>query len=192
MASDGNIPGAGDNLRDIKGDIIAKLDETAHPSLRNFFEGLRVEVVGGAATLNLIESIQKDIAGREFLKIVDNEALTRVYAERDTWEKAAGKIKSGGGGGDIAVDCDGLMLYPTPFTGDEKDTAKRKKIIYASALLEGSAAAGVFKGVQKVTTNPDNSDTWPWKTVAAFIDHLAHSFFKDLLYRKGKADDYKA
>jgi hypothetical protein len=197
--------------------------------------------------LRIIESLQKDSAGCEFLKIVDNvvatqnnrynnlneqatqaateaqttiegmratitagnaeltkykDDLTKARAERDTWEKAASNNKGNGGSAGGAVDRDGTMPHPTPFTGDEKDTAKRtsqfrtwqtrvmgrwvsrpqefnseaKKIIYASALLEGSAATGVFKGVQKVTANPDNSDTWQWETAAAFMDHLARKY----------------
>ena len=40
---------------DIKGDIVAKLDEKAFPSLKNFFEGLRTCIVGNDGTLRAIE-----------------------------------------------------------------------------------------------------------------------------------------
>ena len=43
--------------RDIKGDIVAKLDEKAFPSLKNFFEGLYTYVVGNDSTLRAIEII---------------------------------------------------------------------------------------------------------------------------------------
>ena len=105
-------------------------------------------------------------------------------------------------GGSLAADRDGSMPHPTAFTGDEKDTLKRtsqfrtwqtrimgrwvsrpqefntesKKIIYASALLESSAAAGVFTGVQKVTMSPDNSEGWPWKTATEFMNYLARKY----------------
>ena len=203
--------------RDIKGDIVAKLDEKAFPSLKNFFEGLRTCVVGNDGTLRAIEIMQEDAAGRALLKIMDDvvttqdgrynqlndrlndqasqaqvaidnmtatisngnaelnkykDTLTRVRAERDTWKEAASGTASGGGNGG-GGDRDGTMPHPTPFTGDEKDTAKRanqfrtwqtrvtgrwvsrpsefntdgKKIIYAAALLDGSATTSVFIGV---------------------------------------------
>lgn len=242
MAGDRKSPGTG--TRGIKDDIIAKLDETALPSLKNFFEGLQVEVMGSEATVDLIENMQKDADGRAFLKMIDDvvstqnsrynnlnkqaseaevtisnlraavtagntelneykEALNRTRVERDTWEKAATKIRtSGSGDNDGPNDRDGSMPHPAAFTGDEKDTAKRtsqfrtwqtrvmgrwvsrpqefntegKKIIYASALLEGSAAAGVFAGVQKVTANPSDSATWSWETATDFMDHLARKY----------------
>jgi hypothetical protein len=231
--------------RDIRADIANKLSGTAHPSLKNFFESLHVEVTGGEATLALFETLQRDATGNEFLKIIDSvvgtlnnryntlsqqgaeaqatinslqeaiktgtaeltkcgadlakhkEALTRIRAERDTWEKAAKTVKTNGDG-----DRDGSMPHPTAFTGDEKDTAKRtnqfrtwqtriegrwvsrplefntegKKIIYAAALLEGSAAAGVFAGVQKVTENPDDPTAWMWKSASDFMNHLARKY----------------
>ncbi|KAH6632197.1 hypothetical protein F5144DRAFT_85647 [Chaetomium tenue] len=246
MAGDSKSPGTG--TRGIKDDIIAKLDETALPSLKNFFEGLQVEVMGSEATVDLIENMQKDTDGRAFLKMIDDvvstqnsrynnlnnnlnkqaseaevtisnlraavtagntelnnykEALNRTRVERDTWEKAATKIRtSGSGDNDGPNDRDGSIPHPAAFTGDEKDTAKRtsqfrtwqtrvmgrwvsrpqefntegKKIIYASALLEGSAATGVFTGVQKVTANPSDSATWPWETATDFMDHLARKY----------------
>lgn len=57
MAGDDKLPGTGGGVRNVKSDIIAKLDETALPSLKNFFEGLLEEVVGGEATVGLIESM---------------------------------------------------------------------------------------------------------------------------------------
>ncbi|KAK3896426.1 hypothetical protein C8A05DRAFT_40042, partial [Staphylotrichum tortipilum] len=104
--------------------------------------------------------------------------LTRIRAERDTWEQAArGRGDDGDGS---AANRDSTMPHPTAFTGDEKDTAKRtsqfrtwqtritarwltrpkefdsedKKILYAAALLEGTAAGGVFAGIEKITSNP--------------------------------------
>ena len=46
--------------------------------------------------------------------------MTRIRAERDTWEKAAKTVKTNSDG-----DRDGSMPHPTAFTGDEKDTARR-------------------------------------------------------------------
>ena len=43
--------------RDIRADIANKLSGTAYPSLKNFFESLRVEVIGGEATLALFETL---------------------------------------------------------------------------------------------------------------------------------------
>lgn len=48
-----------------------------------------------------------------------------------------------------------------------------KKTLYAAALLEGTAAGGVFAGIEKVTSNPTDSATWPWKTANEFMTHLA-------------------
>ena len=42
--------------------------------------------------------------------------------------------------------------------------------------MEGSAVAGVFVGVRKVTENPDNSTTWMWKSVSDFMNHLARKY----------------
>jgi len=204
--------------RDIRGDIIAKLDGNEVPVLKNFFESLNVPVVNSEAAANIIDRLQADAPGQEFLKVINGvvailndryntvqanadslqKALTKAYAERDAWEKMANKPS----GGSSAADRDGSLPHPTAFTGDEKDTLKRtsqfrtwqtrimgrwvsrpqefntesKKIIYASALLEGSAAAGVFTGVQKVTTSPDNSKDWPWKTATEFMNHLARKY----------------
>lgn len=53
------------------------------------------------------------------------EVLNRVRAERDTWEKAASRIKTGGDSGDTSIDRDSSIPRPTTFTGNEKDIAKR-------------------------------------------------------------------
>jgi hypothetical protein len=81
-----------------------------------------------------------------------------------------------------ATDYDGTMPYPTPFSGDDKDSTnqiqalhtwrtriearwahrqhkcntKRAKILYVAALLEGMAADGVNADLEKITSNLEN------------------------------------
>ncbi|KAK3897148.1 hypothetical protein C8A05DRAFT_39307 [Staphylotrichum tortipilum] len=111
------------------------------------------------------------------------EALTKTRAERDTLKEVI--HSRGGDGGSAAADRDSAMPHPTAFTGDEKDTAKRtsqefdsegKKILYAAALLEGTAAGGVFAGIEKITSNPTNPAAWRWKTADEFMTHLARKY----------------
>jgi hypothetical protein len=94
------------------------------------------------------------------------------------------------------------MPYPTPFSGDEKDTTKRTqafrtwririearwansqhecsteraKILYATALLEGTAALGVNDDLEKITSNLENPAAWHWQSGAEFLAHLAKQF----------------
>ncbi|GAB1312038.1 hypothetical protein MFIFM68171_02248 [Madurella fahalii] len=51
-----------------------------------------------------------------------------------------------------------------------------KKTLYAAALLEGTAAGGVFAGIERVTSNSTDSATWPWKTANEFMTHLARKY----------------
>lgn len=130
------------------------------------------------------------------------EALTRIRVERDTWKEAAHGRSAGGGGIGADPDRDSAMPHPTPFTGDEKDTSKRtaqfqtwetrvearwfnrprefnaesKKILYAAALLEGTAATGVRTGIDKIMKNPTDPATWPWKTADEFMAHLERKY----------------
>src|SRR3981081_4635850 len=100
------------------------------------------------------------------------------------------------------TDRDGAMPHPTPFSGDEKDTTKRTqafrtwririearwanrqhefsteraKILYAAALLEGTAALGVNDDLEKITSNLENPAAWRWQSGAEFVAHLARKF----------------
>src|SRR3981081_4576506 len=84
------------------------------------------------------------------------------------------------------TDRDGAMPHPIPFSGDEKDTTKRTqafrtwririearwanrqnefsteraKILYAVALLEGTAALSVNDDLEKITSNLENPAVW--------------------------------
>ena len=49
--------------RDIRGDIIAKLDGNEVPVLKNFFESLNVPVVNSEAAANIIDRLQADTPG---------------------------------------------------------------------------------------------------------------------------------
>jgi hypothetical protein len=94
------------------------------------------------------------------------------------------------------------MPYLTPFSGDEKDTTKRTqafrtwrihiearwanrqykfsteraKILYAAALLEGTAALGMNDDLKKIIFNLENPAAWRWQSGAEFLAHLTKKF----------------
>ncbi len=92
--------------------------------------------------------------------------------------------------------------HPTPFSGDEKDSAKRTqefntwklgimsrwdsypgdfpteraKINYINTLLKGTAAAGVHNGIVKVFMNPTDPTKWTWRTGQKLLEHLTSKY----------------
>ena len=52
------------------------------------------------------------------------DTLTRVRTEYDTWKEAASGTASGGSNGRDG-NYNSTIPYPTPFTGNKKDIAKR-------------------------------------------------------------------
>jgi hypothetical protein len=55
-------------------------------------------------------------------------------------------------------------------------STKRAKMLYAAALLEGTAALGVNDDLEKIMSNLENPAAWRWRSGVEFLTHLAKKF----------------
>ena len=118
-----------------------------------------------------------------------SDRLTEAQAVAESYrELALANASNSNSSSCTETDRDGAMPHPTPFSGDEKDRTKRTqafwtwririevrwanrqhefsteraKILYAAALLEGTAALGVNDDLEKITSNLENPAAWRW------------------------------
>jgi hypothetical protein len=213
------------SLRDIKEDIVKGLGNTL-PALKRFFQTLSVPVWSPDTALNIIKAARESDGPEWQWLIITNHLIVELNTRYDTLlqesdnqatvltdklidtQAVAASFRelalanASNSSSHTATDRDGAMPYPTPFSGDDKDSTKRTqafrtwctriearwanrrhefsteraKILYAAAMLEGTAANGVNADLEKITSNLENPATWHWHSGAEFLAHLAKKF----------------
>ena len=134
--------------------------------------------------------------------VLDQANVDRDEAKKmtDTLQAAVTAMSTSGSGG--GSNGGSTLPHPQPFTGSEQNSIKRtdqflswksqvmarwdflpgqfrdeySKIIYASIVLGGPAAAGVQTSIDKIRAYPKDPSQWPWKSSQALMEHLSSKY----------------